>query len=210
MHMKNLILLLILSVAPQGFAQTENFEGVYKNPGIMMAGCYSEVVLVRENESEISAYGRTESGDLSYDENYSIKDFAYEQVSRRKERVVDSSAGVLKAYALYHKNSLALGDRQSLKYSYFGKKNNVRVNTISQSPTMTTAGSGVKGCGDFFSYADKCSPLGNASSDACADYCITMFSDLTKMVTMQNLFHDGGFSNMGVSNEIMAAFEDQE
>ena len=85
---------------------------------------------------------------------------------------------------------------------HFGKKNNVRVNTISQSPTMTTAGSGVKGFGDFFSYADKCSPLGNASSDSCADYCITMFSDLTKMVTMQNLFHDGGFSNMGMSPEV--------
>ena len=67
---------------------------------------------------------------------------------------------------------------------------------------MTTAGSGVKGFGDFFSYADKCSPLGNASSDSCADYCITMFSDLTKMVTMQNLFHDGGFSNMGMSPEV--------
>ncbi len=85
---------------------------------------------------------------------------------------------------------------------HFGKKNKVRVNTISQSPTMTTAGSGVKGFGDFFSYADKCSPLGNASSDSCADYCVTMFSDLTKMVTMQNLFHDGGFSNMGMSPEV--------
>jgi enoyl-[acyl-carrier protein] reductase I len=85
---------------------------------------------------------------------------------------------------------------------HFGKKNHVRVNTISQSPTMTTAGSGVKGFDDFFSYAEKCSPLGNASSEACADYCITMFSDLTKMVTMQNLFHDGGFSSMGMSPEV--------
>ncbi len=81
---------------------------------------------------------------------------------------------------------------------HFGVKNNVRVNTISQSPTVTTAGSGVKGFNDFLSYADKLSPLGNASSNACADYCVTMFSDLTRMVTMQNLFHDGGFSNMGM------------
>jgi len=85
---------------------------------------------------------------------------------------------------------------------HYGKQKNVRVNTISQSPTMTTAGSGVKGFGDFFSYADHCAPLGNASSEACADYCVTMFSDLTRMVTMQNLFHDGGFSNMGMSPEV--------
>ncbi len=86
---------------------------------------------------------------------------------------------------------------------HWAKKGHVRVNTISQSPTMTTAGSGVKGFTDFFGYADKMSPLGNASSDACADYCVTMFSDLTKMVTMQNLFHDGGFSSMGMAPEIL-------
>lgn len=86
---------------------------------------------------------------------------------------------------------------------HYAKKANVRVNTISQSPTMTTAGSGVKGFTEFFSYADKMSPLGNASADACAQYCISLFSDLTKMVTMQNLYHDGGFSNMGMSPEIL-------
>jgi enoyl-[acyl-carrier protein] reductase I len=86
---------------------------------------------------------------------------------------------------------------------HYAKKANVRVNTISQSPTMTTAGSGVKGFTEFFSYADKMSPLGNASADACAQYCISLFSDLTRMVTMQNLYHDGGFSNMGMSPEIL-------
>ena len=86
---------------------------------------------------------------------------------------------------------------------HYAKKANVSVNTISQSPTMTTAGSGVKGFTEFFSYADKMSPLGNASADACAQYCISLFSDLTRMVTMQNLYHDGGFSNMGMSPEIL-------
>ncbi len=86
---------------------------------------------------------------------------------------------------------------------HFGEAKKVRVNTISQSPTMTTAGGGVKGFDDFFNYADKMSPLGNASADACADYCVAMFSDLTKMVTMQNLYHDGGFSNMGMSPKIL-------
>ena len=86
---------------------------------------------------------------------------------------------------------------------HWAKKGHVRVNTVSQSPTMTTAGSGVKGFGDFFGYAEKMSPLGNASGEACADYCVYMFSDLTRMVTMQNLFHDGGFSSMGMAPELI-------
>lgn len=86
---------------------------------------------------------------------------------------------------------------------HFAKKAHVRVNTVSQSPTVTTAGSGVKGFGDFFGYAEKMSPLGNASAEACADYCISLFSDYTRMVTMQNLYHDGGFSNMGMAPELL-------
>lgn len=86
---------------------------------------------------------------------------------------------------------------------YYGRKKKVRVNTISQSPTATTAGSGVTGFSSFIDYAEDISPLGNASAMACADYCITMFSDLTKYVTMQNLFHDGGFSSTGMSETVM-------
>jgi enoyl-[acyl-carrier protein] reductase I len=86
---------------------------------------------------------------------------------------------------------------------HFGVKKHVRVNTISQSPTVTTAGSGVKGFGTFFEYADKMSPLGNATAESCADYCAVMFSDLTRFVTMQNLFHDGGFSSMGFSEALL-------
>ena len=89
---------------------------------------------------------------------------------------------------------------------HFGKRNKVRVNTISQSPTITTAGSGVKGFDGFFKYAEQISPLGNASADDCAKYCVSLFSDLTKSVTMQNLFHDGGFSNTGVSEEVLQNF----
>jgi enoyl-[acyl-carrier protein] reductase I len=90
---------------------------------------------------------------------------------------------------------------------FFGRDHKVRVNTISQSPTPTTAGSGVKGFEGFFAYAEKMSPLGNATALECANYTISLFSDLTKMVTLQNLFHDGGFSNMGVSESIMEKFE---
>ena len=86
---------------------------------------------------------------------------------------------------------------------FFGRDKNVRVNTISQSPTPTTAGKGVKGFDGFIAYAEKMSPLGNATALDCANYTVSLFSDLTKRVTLQNLFNDGGFSNMGVSNAVM-------
>jgi enoyl-[acyl-carrier protein] reductase I len=90
---------------------------------------------------------------------------------------------------------------------FYGTRKKVRVNTVSQSPTRTTAGSGVKGFDGFISYAEKMSPLGNASADQCADYCVTLFSDLTRMVTMQNLFHDGGFSFTGVTQAVIEQME---
>lgn len=90
---------------------------------------------------------------------------------------------------------------------HYGVKKNVRVNTISQSPTKTTAGSGVKGFDGFVSYAEKMSPLGNASAEDCANYCVLMFSDMSRMVTMQNLFHDGGFSFTGVTQAVIDQME---
>jgi enoyl-[acyl-carrier protein] reductase I len=89
-------------------------------------------------------------------------------------------------------------------YGYrMARHKNVRVNTISQSPTVTTAGTGVTGFDTFFDFADKMAPLGNADAASCADYIVAMFSDLTRMVTMQNLMHDGGFSTSGMTYEIM-------
>lgn len=90
---------------------------------------------------------------------------------------------------------------------HYGMKKKVRINTVSQSPTRTTAGSGVKGFDGFITYAEKMSPLGNATADECANYIITLFSDLTKMVTMQNLFHDGGFSFTGVTEAVINQME---
>ena len=90
---------------------------------------------------------------------------------------------------------------------FFGRDKKVRVNTISQSPTPTRAGNGVKGFDGFIAFAEKMAPLGNASALDCANYALAMFSDLTQKVTLQNLMHDGGFSNMGVSQEIMEMFE---
>ena len=94
---------------------------------------------------------------------------------------------------------------RSFGYIY-GRQKKVRVNTISQSPTVTTAGSGVKGIDGLIDFSDRMSPLGNADAQDCANYCITLFSDLTRKVTMQNLFHDGGFSSMGMSMRAMQQY----
>lgn len=94
---------------------------------------------------------------------------------------------------------------RSFGYIY-GREKNVRINTVSQSPTLTTAGQGVKGFDHLLDFSERMSPLGNASADECADYCLTLFSDFTKKVTMQNLFHDGGFSNMGMSLQAMQQY----
>ncbi len=94
---------------------------------------------------------------------------------------------------------------RSFGYIY-GRDKKVRINTISQSPTLTTAGSGVKGIDGLMDFTERMSPLGNATAEECADYCITLFSDLSKKVTMQNLFHDGGFSNMGMSLKAMTMY----
>lgn len=95
---------------------------------------------------------------------------------------------------------------RSFGYIY-GRDKKIRVNTVSQSPTLTTAGSGIKGFDKLEDFSERMSPLGNASADDCADYCITLFSDLTKKVTMQNLFHDGGFSSMGMSLRAIQQYE---
>ncbi len=94
---------------------------------------------------------------------------------------------------------------RSFGYIY-GREKKVRVNTVSQSPTKTTAGSGVKGIDGLMDFTERMSPLGNASAQECADYCVSLFSDLTKKVTMQNLFHDGGFSSMGMSYRAMQMY----
>lgn len=95
---------------------------------------------------------------------------------------------------------------RSFGYIY-GREKRIRINTISQSPTLTTAGSGVFGIDSLIDFTERMSPLGNATADDCADYCVTLFSDLTRKVTMQNLFHDGGFSSMGMSEKAMTQYD---
>lgn len=115
-----------------------------------------------------------------------------------------------RTYPDYRDMAQAKSMLESIARSYgyvLGKSKKIRVNTISQSPTATTAGTGISGFDVFLDYAEKMSPLGNATADECANYVITMFSDLTSKVTMQNLYHDGGFSSMGISEEIIEQFK---
>lgn len=139
------------------------------------------------------------------------------QVCKQKDAINEWGSVVALSYIAAQRAFPGYGDMADAKAAlesivrsfgyYYGTEKKVRINSISQSPTMTTAGSGIKGFDVFYEFADKLSPLGNASADACADYCVSLFSDLTRYVTMQNLFHDGGFSTTGVSQAIVELFD---
>jgi len=136
------------------------------------------------------------------------------QVADKMDAIADNGSVVALSYIAaqrsfpdYTDMAQAKAMLESIARSYgfhYGKKNGTRVNTVSQSPTKTTAGTGISGFNAFYEYANQMAPLGNATADECADYVITLFSDLTKKVTMQNLFHDGGFCSVGISEEIVA------
>lgn len=138
------------------------------------------------------------------------------QTARKLDAINDWGSVVALSYVaaqrtLYGYNDMA--DAKSLlesiarSFGYiYGRDKKIRVNTISQSPTMTTAGSGVKGMDNLMDFTERMSPLGNATAAECADYCVTLFSDLTRKVTMQNLYHDGGFSSMGMSLRAMSQY----
>ena len=139
------------------------------------------------------------------------------QTCRKMDAINDWGSIVALSYVaaqrtLYGYNDMAdakaLLESIARSFGYiYGREKKIRINTISQSPTPTTAGSGVFGFQSLLDFTDRMSPLGNASADDCADYCITLFSDLTKKVTMQNLFHDGGFSSMGMSESAMNQYD---
>lgn len=161
-----------------------------------------------------------EYGDLNYDWYQKSLDISalslhkFLQVAEKQDAINEwgsvvalSYIAAQRTYPFYTDMADAKATLESIARSYgyrYGKLKNVRVNTISQSPTKTTAGSGIGGFESFFDFADKLSPLGNASADDCASYVISLFSDLTRLVTMQNLYHDGGYSSTGISEEIIA------
>ena len=139
------------------------------------------------------------------------------QVAKKMDAVSDNGSILALTYMAAQRTIAGYNDMADAKallesitrsFGYiYGKEKGIRINTISQSPTYTTAGGGIKGFDSLYDFADKLSPLGNATADECADYCVVMFSDLTKKVTMQNLYHDGGFSSMGMSVEAMTQYE---
>ena len=131
------------------------------------------------------------------------------QTAKKLDAIADYGSVIALSYVAAQRTFFGYNDMADAKsllesiarsFGYiYGREKNVRINTISQSPTPTTAGNGVKGMDHLMDFANKMSPLGNASADECADYCVMMFSDFTRKVTMQNLYHDGGFSSMGMS-----------
>ena len=139
------------------------------------------------------------------------------QAAKKLDAIADHGSIVALSYIAAQRTMFGYNDMADAKallesiarsFGYiYGREKSVRINTISQSPTQTTAGSGVKGMSSLMDFANRMSPLGNATADECADYCIVMFSDLTRKVTMQNLFHDGGFSSMGMSLRAMDQYE---
>lgn len=139
------------------------------------------------------------------------------QVARKKDAIKDWGSIVALTYiasqrTLYGYNDMAdakaLLESIARSFGYiYGREKNVRINTVSQSPTPTTAGGGIYGFGDLMDFSERMSPLGNADALDCANYVITLFSDLTRKVTMQNLYHDGGFSSMGMSRRAMHTYE---
>ena len=138
------------------------------------------------------------------------------QVAKKQDAIAEGGSIVALTYVASQRTFFGYNDMADAKsllesiarsFGYiYGREKGVRINTISQSPTLTTAGSGIKGMDHLMDFADKMSPLGNATADDCADYCVTLFSDLTRKVTMQNLFHDGGFSSMGMSLRAMKQY----
>ena len=148
------------------------------------------------------------------------------QVAKKQDAIAEYGSVVALTYVAAQRTFFGYNDMADAKsmlesiarsFGYiYGREKHVRINTISQSPTATTAGKGIKDMDNLMDFADKMSPLGNADADDCANYCVMMFSDFTRKVTMQNLYHDGGFSNMGMSLRAMnqyakdmSAYEDE-
>jgi enoyl-[acyl-carrier protein] reductase I len=139
------------------------------------------------------------------------------QICRKLDAINDWGSIVALSYVAAQRTLFGYNDMADAKallesiarsFGYiYGREKRIRINTISQSPTLTTAGSGVFGFDSLIDFTERMSPLGNASADDCADYCVTLFSDLTRKVTMQNLFHDGGFSSMGMSERAMTQYD---
>jgi enoyl-[acyl-carrier protein] reductase I len=204
-------------VIPADATVIEDIENLYTKSMEMLGGKI-DFILHSIGMSPNVRKGR-DYGNLNYDwftKTLDISGLSFHKVLQTAEKmeIMNEWGSILaltyiasqRTFPDYNDMAEAKAVLESIARSYgyrFAKINKVRVNTISQSPTKTTAGTGIEGFDVFFEYAEKMSPLGNASAEACADYIAMMFSDYTRMVTMQNLMHDGGFSTTGISEDIV-------
>lgn len=211
-------------VIPADATSTEDLENLFEKSMETLGGKIDFVLHsigmspnVRKNKSY---------GDLNYDwfqKTLDVSGLSFHKIMQTAEKLdaMNEWGSILalsyiaaqRSFPDYSDMAQAKAILESIARSYgyrFAKTKKVRVNTISQSPTMTTAGSGVPGFDIFYSYADKMSPMGNASAEDCANYIVMMFSDYSRMVTMQNLFHDGGFSTSGITQEIVEELRKSE
>jgi len=210
-------------VIPADATSVEDIEKLYSEAKEFLGGNFDFIlhsIGMSPNVRKGKAYG-----DLNYDwvhKSYDVSAISFHKMMQVAEKmdVVNEWGSIVglsyiaaqRVYPFYNDMAEAKALLESIARSYgyrYGKLKKVRVNTISQSPTKTTAGTGIGGFDSFFNFSDSMSPLGNAPADACADYIVTMFSDLTRYVTMQNLFHDGGYSFTGISEDIIEQFSDK-
>ncbi|QCK14776.1 enoyl-ACP reductase FabI [Mangrovivirga cuniculi] len=208
-------------VIPADATSLEDIENLYKKSEEILGGKV-DFILHSIGMSPNVRKGR-DYGDLNYDwmvKSLDVSAISFHKMLQVAEKMdfINEGGSVLglsyiaaqRTFPDYSDMAQAKSLLESIARSYgerYGRLKKVRVNTISQSPTMTTAGTGVGGFDTFFDFADKISPLGNADATSCADYCILMFSELSRMVTMQNLYHDGGFSTSGITQKVIDHWE---
>lgn len=220
-QVKDLAKQLDCEVIPADATSYEDLQEVFRRSQEVLGG-QIDFVLHSIGMSPNVRKGRTYD-DLDYgmlDKTLDISAISFHkmlQAAKKQDAIAKYGSVVALTYMAAQRTMFGYNDMADAKallesiarsFGYiYGREHHVRINTISQSPTKTTAGSGVKGMDKLFDFANRMSPLGNASADECADYCMVMFSDLTRKVTMQNLFHDGGFSSMSMSSRVMATYE---
>lgn len=208
------------TVVPADATSEEDLEQVFR-VAMETFGCPVDFVLHSIGMSPNVRKGRTyDNLDYKYlQTTLDISAISFHKVlqtAKKLDAIAEGGSVVALTYIAAQRTFLGYGDMADAKSLlesiarsfgyYYGREKGVRINTVSQSPTMTTAGSGVKGMTDLLDFAEDLSPLGNATADDCADYCITLFSDLTRKITMQNLFNDGGFSSMGMGQEAIEVY----
>lgn len=204
-------------IIPADATKLEDIENLYAKSTEILGGKIDFVL--HSIGMSVNIRKKNDYGNLNYDwlmQSLDISAVSFHkmlQVAEKLDALNEHASVVALSYIAAQRTFGTYGDMaqakamlESIARSYgerYGRAKKVRINTVSQSPTKTTAGSGISGFDGFYAYADTLSPLGNASAEDCANYVVSLFSDLTRMVTMQNLYHDGGFSTNGISDEIM-------